>query len=83
MGSDPGGRGDRNRERGRQMREVGIFTAIPMMLAVGPVLGYLIGHWAGGRWGNGTTWEAVGAILGLAASIRQVWLILKQHGGRR
>ena len=54
-----------------------------MMLLAGPALGYLIGHWAGGRWGNQTTWQAVGAIFGLAAAGRQIWLILKEHGNDR
>ena len=74
--------GSGNRERGRLMRDVGVYTTIPAMLVVGPLLGYVIGHWAAGRWGHAPALETGGTVLGLLASIRQVWLLLKQHGGR-
>jgi hypothetical protein len=74
---------DRDRNRGRRMRDVGIYTTIPTMLVVGPVLGYLLGHWAAGRWGHDAAFETGGAVLGLIAAIRQVWLLLKLQGRRR
>lgn len=73
--------GPQNTNRGRRMRDVGIYTTIPTMLVVGPVLGYLLGHWAAGRWGHAALFETGGATLGLLASARQVWLILKRQGG--
>lgn len=77
MDDEPG-----RRDQGRRMRDVGIYTTIPMMLVVGPVLGYLLGHWAAGRWGHVAAFESGGLVLGLLAAIRQVWLVLKQHGSR-
>jgi len=68
------------KERGRQARQIGIYTTIPMMLVVGPVMGYLLGRWAGQRWGHESLFEAGGGLLGLAASMRQIWLILRTHG---
>lgn len=65
------------------MRDVGIYTTIPTMLVVGPLLGYLLGHWAAGRWGHAPAFETGGVVLGLLAAVRQVWLLLKRHGGRR
>lgn len=82
MAGNPGDRNDRDLRR-RRARDIGIYTAIPMMLLAGPALGYLIGHWAGGRWGNQTTWQTVGALFGLLAAGRQIWLILKEHGDGR
>lgn len=75
--------GPSNRNRGRRLRDVGIYTTIPTMLVVGPVLGYLLGHWAAGRWGHAALFEAGGAALGLLAAARQVWLLLKLQGRRR
>lgn len=66
-------------QRARQAREIGIYTAIPMMLVIGPVMGWLLGRWAGGRWGHETTFEAVGAVLGLAAAGRQVQLVFQRQ----
>jgi uncharacterized protein YqgC (DUF456 family) len=67
-------------KRGRQIRDVGIYTTIPTMLVVGPVLGYFLGRWAGQRWGDENLMEAAGLFLGLLASIRQIWVILRTHG---
>ncbi len=82
MAGKPEDRRERD-ERGKRTRDIGIFTAIPMMLLAGPALGYLIGHWAGGRWGHQTTWQAVGAVVGLLAAARQIWSILKEHGSNQ
>ncbi|MDO9693509.1 MAG: hypothetical protein Q7W56_02125 [Candidatus Latescibacteria bacterium] len=66
-------------ERGRQLRDVGIYTAIPMMLIAGPALGYFLGSLAAGRWGHTPAFEAGGAMLGLAAAARQIWLLLSRR----
>jgi len=73
---------DENR-RAKQVRDIGIYTAIPTMLLVGPVLGWLAGRWAAGRWGHDATFETVGALLGFAASVRQVQLIFQRQSKRR
>ena len=65
-------------ERGRQLRDVGTYTAIPMMLIAGPALGYFLGSLAADRWGHEPTFEAGGALLGLMASARQIWLLLSR-----
>lgn len=67
-----------SQERGRQLRDVGIYTAIPMMLIAGPALGYFLGSLASGRWGHTPAFEAGGAMLGLAAAARQIWLLLSR-----
>lgn len=72
---DPGNDG-----RDKRMRDVGIFTAIPSMLIVGPALGWFLGHLAAGKWGHQATFETLGLFLGLLASARQIWLLLKRHG---
>ncbi len=72
------GRGD----RGKQFRDIGIYTAIPMMMVVGPALGYWLGHLAEERWGHAPWLSAGGALFGLVAAFRQIWLILKRQGGK-
>ena len=76
----PVGKQDGLDKRGRQAREIGIYTTIPAMLVVGPILGYLLGRWAASHWGHDNLCEALGALMGLAASARQIWLILRRHG---
>ena len=67
-----------DREKQRNMRDVGIYTAIPIMLGVGPALGWWLGKLAQTRWG-GEPWGEIGGVLfGLAAAARQVYKIIKQ-----
>jgi uncharacterized protein YqgC (DUF456 family) len=70
-------------KRAKQYRDIGIYTAIPMMLVVGPVLGYFLGHLAEKRWGHEPYLSGGGALVGLLAAARQVWLILQRGGGKR
>jgi len=67
------------RDAGRSARDIGNYTLIPMMMLVGPVLGYLAGHWVESRFG-GAPWPGVGGVVfGLAAAVRQIVIML----GRR
>jgi hypothetical protein len=50
------------------------------MLIVGPALGWFLGHLAAQEWGHREMFEACGLFLGLLASARQIWLLLKRHG---
>jgi len=49
-----------------------------MMLIAGPALGFFLGSLAADRWGHEPAFEAGGALLGLAASARQIWLLLSR-----
>lgn len=67
------------RHRGRSVRAIGSYTLIPMMLLVGPALGWLVGHWLEGRVG-GAPWLGVGGIVfGLAAAVQQIVQMLKKN----
>jgi hypothetical protein len=69
--------------RGKLIRDIGTYTIIPMMMVVGPVLGWWIGHLIEDRWG-GQPWPSViGALFGLVAAGRQIYLILANKDGRR
>lgn len=70
-------------KRAKQYRDIGIYTAIPMMMVVGPVLGYFLGRLAEKKWGHEPYFSGGGALVGLLAAARQVWLILQRGGGQR
>ena len=61
-------------------RSIGVYTTIPSLLVAGPLVGYYLGHLAGKHWGHATVWEVAGGVLGTAAAIRQVWLLIRQTG---
>jgi hypothetical protein len=74
---------ERNEQRRKQFRDIGLYTAIPMMMIVGPTLGYFLGHLAEKKWGHEPWLSAGGAVFGLVAAARQIWLILKQGAGKQ
>ena len=65
-------------QRRRAMRDIGLYTSIPIMLGVGPALGWYLGYLAQKRWGGDPWWEVGGVLFGLAASIRTIYKVLKQ-----
>ncbi|MFH1843016.1 MAG: AtpZ/AtpI family protein [bacterium] len=69
--------------KGKQYRDIGIYTVIPTMMIVGPLLGYYLGSLAEKKWGHSPWPSAGGAIFGLAAAVRQIWLILQRHGSQK
>jgi F0F1-type ATP synthase assembly protein I len=77
------GKDERNARRRQQFREIGTYTAIPMMMIVGPALGYFLGHLAEKHWDHAPWFSAGGAIFGFVAAVRQIWLLLSQGGKRR
>lgn len=76
----------RGKDRGRtgkQIRDIGTFTLIPTMMAVGPILGYFLGRLAEKKWGWQPWLSLGGAMFGLAAAGRQIYLMLTQRSRRR
>jgi hypothetical protein len=76
-------RGKDGQRAGKQIRDIGTYTLIPTMMAVGPVLGYLLGRMAEKKWGHDPWLSLGGALFGLAAAGRQIYLILTRRGGPR
>lgn len=52
----------------RLARQVGIFTAIPMILVGGPTLGFVVGQFLDRRFGSDPWGVAVAVLAGLFAS---------------
>lgn len=67
---------DRDSETGKQARDIGTYTIIPMMMIAGPLVGYLLGKGWESMFG-GEPWPAVvGLLMGTVAAFRQVFLML-------
>ncbi|MBK8168093.1 MAG: AtpZ/AtpI family protein [bacterium] len=67
-------------EAGRRARDIGIYTIIPMMMIVGPAIGYLLGLGAERVFGGKPWLSLAGMLWGMLAAFRQVYLILKERG---
>jgi F0F1-type ATP synthase assembly protein I len=64
--------------RYRYMRLVGSVGTIPLMLGVGPLLGYFAGRWLDRKFGIAPWLEIVLLGLGFAAVVRYIVRLLKQ-----
>ena len=67
-------------EAGRRVRDIGTFTIIPMMMLVGPAIGYLLGLGAERLFGARPWLSLAGMLWGLFAAFRQIYLLLKRRG---
>jgi ATP synthase protein I len=68
---------DNDKERWQQ---VGVYLTIPFMLAVSPILGWLIGEWLDKKLTTAPYFMYVGILLGFAAGVREVYRIIKNFG---
>ncbi|PIQ83933.1 MAG: hypothetical protein COV75_04855 [Candidatus Omnitrophica bacterium CG11_big_fil_rev_8_21_14_0_20_63_9] len=68
----------KRREPSSRLQQVGILTAIPFVLLVGPALGYYLGTAVDHRWSSEPWGMTIGVILGLAASVRSVAQFIQQ-----
>lgn len=62
----------------RVARQIGLLTAIPFVLLVGPALGYYIGNAADHRWGIAPWGMVVGILFGFASSARVTAQFIRQ-----
>jgi hypothetical protein len=61
-----------------RLQQVGLLTAIPTVLLVGPVLGYWLGAAADRRWPIAPWGMAGGIVLGLFTSARITAQLIRQ-----
>jgi F0F1-type ATP synthase assembly protein I len=61
---------------GKRAKDIGTYTLIPMMMLAGPIVGYGLGWVLEKQWGGAPWTGVIGLLLGVAASFRQVYLIL-------
>ncbi len=61
-----------------QVKQIGALTAIPLILVVGPLLGYFAGDWFDRKFHFFPWFTIVGLIAGFGASIREIFRLLKQ-----
>ena len=60
------------------IRTLALATTIPMVLVVGPLLGYALGAWADRQWSALAPWgSGVGVAIGVTAGARQAWLLIR------
>ena len=71
------------RKRAGQVRDIGVATTIPWLLAVGLIGGYFAGAWLEGRFGYEPWLSFGGLVLGGAASVRKMIMMLQDEQRRK
>lgn len=70
--------GESPSDKYKRLRQLGLLSVIPMMLAAAPLIGYFIGRQID-RWvGTGSIFSFVFLILGLVAGFRETIAILRK-----
>lgn len=54
-----------------QVRQIGILTAIPLILPLGPLIGFFMGRWVDQKFGFYPCATIALIVLGFAASVRE------------
>jgi len=62
----------------KRFRQLGMLSAIPMILAAAPLIGYFLGRWIDRRFGTEPLFMLIALGLGLAAGVRQTILIVRK-----
>ena len=61
-----------------QLKQLGVVTAIPVVLLVGPLVGFFIGGWIDQRFRFYPWFTVIFLVLGFLASGREITRLLKQ-----
>lgn len=64
----------------KRMRQLGAYITIPFILAVSPVLGWLIGSWLDGQLNTKPYLMYLFILLGFIAGFREVYRLIKRFG---
>lgn len=59
-------------------RQIGILTAVPLVLPLGPLIGYFLGHWIDQKFGIDPFATIVMILLGVAASVRETIRMIRE-----
>jgi ATP synthase protein I len=68
----------RDKNDDRDMRQIGLYTAVPAIMLAAPLIGYFIGHWLDGKVGTDPYLGGVGALLGIAAAGLETYQLVKK-----
>ena len=65
-------------KRPYDIRKVGLLAIVPFLLVACPLIGGYVGRWADAKFETGNCWATIGAVLGVAAGIRETIQIIRK-----
>ena len=70
--------GEHPSDKYKRIRQLGLLTAIPMIMAVAPLIGYYVGRWIDGKFETDQVFSLIFLALGLFAGVRETISILRK-----
>ena len=68
----------RDKKPGKDLRQIGLLTAVPGLLLGGPLIGFAIGWYADTKLGTDPYLAAGGVLFGLAAAGLEIYQVLRR-----
>jgi len=68
----------RKRKQRNDFRQLGLLSTIPILLAVGPLVGFFIGRWLDSKLGTAPYLLVLFLIFGFIASGREIYKLIKK-----
>ena len=65
-------------KKGRDMRLIALYSVVPGLLIVAPLVGFFIGDWADGKLGTEPFLAIAGLILGFASAGKEIYRVIKR-----
>jgi F0F1-type ATP synthase assembly protein I len=67
-------------EQQKRITQMGVYIMIPFVLAVSPIVGWIIGSWLDKKLDTAPYLMYVGLLLGFIAGFRELYRIIKRFG---
>lgn len=66
------------KDGGRNLRAIGLLGVIPMLIGIGPMIGYFIGDWLDSKFGTAPYLMILFIALGFGAAVKETIKIIKE-----
>lgn len=70
-------------QQNKRLRQLGVYVTIPFVLAVPPLVGWLIGSWLDNWLETGPFFMFFFIVLGFVAGVRELYRIIKTYGSEQ
>ena len=70
--------GRQKEKSGRDLRQIGLLTAVPTLLLAGPLIGFFVGQWIDKKLETEPYLAAAGVIMGLVAAGIEIANLLRK-----
>ena len=71
-----------DKEPDRDIRQIGLLAAVPSLLLVAPLIGYLGGWWLDGKLGTEPYLSVIGIFMGIAAAGLEIYQLVKKASSK-